>query len=1408
MDLSTYVRVGRYDLPEPTRTTAPTNSLLAQEASAVTYNWDTDTLFVVGDGGTSVVQVSKTGQLINSMTLAPGSSPQGTDFYDTEGITYVGNGKFVLIEERDRQANLFTYVAGGTLHKSDAQVVKLGTTIGNIGLEGVSYDPLTGGFIFVKEKTPESVFQTTIDFNAGTASNGSPTATSSTNLFNPALANLADFSDVFALSNLPSLNGQTDYSHLLVISQESGQIINVDRSGNVSSKLTIIADPGSVLSVPDMTMEGVTMDRDGYLYVVNENGGGDANHPQLWVYAPSTAPNLAPTAATLINPVTSIPENTSTAAPVKVADIGITDDGLGNNNLTLIGTDANSFQIIGNALYLKAGTTLNTTTKPNYNVTVNVDDPAVGNTPDVSVNYALNVTASTGRTASLIISEVAPWSSGNSPLAADWLEVTNIGTAAQNITGWKMDDNSNSFGSAVALNGITSIAPGESVIFIESASPSTILPTFKTLWFGANSPANLQVGTYTGSGVGLSTGGDAVNLFNAAGVVQTRVDFGVSPAGSSFPTFDNAAGLNNTTISTLSAVGINGAFTASGDANEKGSPGTIGASATPIITIAATDANASETGSDPGTFRITRTGSTVGSLTVNYIIATGSGQATSTDYAPTLTGVATIASAVDFSTGSYRVTEGNTAGFSNSATVRITRQGDLSNTSTVQLLLSDGTAKGSAAAPTVDTSKGLSSSATPYMIPTTPGSGVSVKSILTVGDSVNNKPDGTPYKMVGIPDGLGAFDNGDGTFTLLMNQEIGSTSGITRAHGGKGAFVSSWVINKSNLSVVSGSDLIQNVYTWNAVTQSSNTTPNNAANLNGIAFNRFCSADLAAPTAYYNAATGLGSQARIFLNGEENGSTGYALATVATGANKGNTYILGKFNLSTNGSGLTGVGGWENALANPFAQDKTIVIGNNDGGTGLLSQSVAVYVGTKQNTGTEIDKAGLTNGTLKFINVTGSPAEIVNTTTRATNITSGTAFTLSGTASTAFSRPEDGAWNPLNPSQYFFVTTDRIDQVTDGIGTQVGCTRLWRLNFSDITNPDAGGTIDLLIDGDIFNGVKVNMFDNMTVDKYGHILLQEDVGGAAHNGKIWQYDIATDTLKLLAKHDPARFGDIGVAATAPFNNDEESSGIIDAQDILGPGWFLLDTQAHYGISGELVEGGQLQALFNPDTYNAYQADYINTLITVTFAPGETYKDVQIPVAGDTNVEPNETVNLSLANPSTGSLVGTKQPNAVLTIQSYDPPTNVTLSATSINENVIANSVVGTFTTTDPTIGDTFTYSFVPGTNDNAAFTISGSQLLINASPNFEAKSSYRVVVRSTDKIGLYTDKTFTVTINDVNEAPVINTPIPLQTVDNTDVFNYTIFDNVFSDPEGDALTYSASGLPSWLTFSPTKLLRS
>jgi hypothetical protein len=179
------------------------------------------------------------------------------------------------------------------------------------------------------------------------------------------------------------------------------------------------------------------------------------------------------------------------------------------------------------------------------------------------------------------------------------------------------------------------------------------------------------------------------------------------------------------------------------------------------------------------------------------------------------------------------------------------------------------------------------------------------------------------------------------------------------------------------------------------------------------------------------------------------------------------------------------------------------------------------------------------------------------------------------------------------------VTTDQLDQVSDGLGAQIGQTRLWRLTFSDIRIPERGGTIDLLIDGRTVNGEKVNMFDNLAVNtSTGRLILQEDVGGAAHNGKIWEFDPATFTgttntgvLTLLAKHDPARFGDhvrgVTTPATLPFTNDEESSGIVDITSIMrgsrlhrgnpNEAWYISSDQAHYttGITPEQVEGGQI-----------------------------------------------------------------------------------------------------------------------------------------------------------------------------------------------------------------------------------------
>ena len=238
---------------------------------------------------------------------------------------------------------------------------------------------------------------------------------------------------------------------------------------------------------------------------------------------------------------------------------------------------------------------------------------------------------------------------------------------------------------------------------------------------------------------------------------------------------------------------------------------------------------------------------------------------------------------------------------------------------------------------------GPSSSQSPYLVRSQ--AGIIFKSILTTGDSVPRVGGGT-YRMVGIPDGLGAFDNGDGTFTVLMNHELNGTVGVPRTHGGKGAFVSKWVIDKSNLSVVSGEDQIKTVNLW------SNGAYQPAAN---VTFSRFCSADLPRLSALHNAESGKGYNGRIFMDGEENGAEGRAFAHVVADGSSWELPGIGKFS-------------FENSLANWGTGDHTIVAATDDQGGGR--GQVYVYAGDKKTSGNPVEKAGLTGGALYGIRST------------------------------------------------------------------------------------------------------------------------------------------------------------------------------------------------------------------------------------------------------------------------------------------------------------------------------------------------------------------------------------------------------------------------------------------------------
>ncbi|MGJ0511115.1 phytase [Methylocystis sp.] len=403
------------------------------------------------------------------------------------------------------------------------------------------------------------------------------------------------------------------------------------------------------------------------------------------------------------------------------------------------------------------------------------------------------------------------------------------------------------------------------------------------------------------------------------------------------------------------------------------------------------------------------------------------------------------------------------------------------------------------------------------------------------------------------------------------------------------------------------------------------TSPNDFLTWNGsgysagaTALERLCSADLADQKAY-----GLRAPSRIFLSGEETSPPfaadhGRVFAHVLDGPEGDKSFELPRL----------GKMSFENALANPFPDRKTIVMLNDDAGreTNVTAETnvcrtagqsgckeppseLYMYVGSQQPHGSQIEQAGLTNGNFYGVRVvrdgqvvTGENKDFVFasvapavTSARFELVNFGDVSNKTGAQIqdaaiankvTQFIRIEDGAWDPRPGRQrdYYFITTGRL--TSDA--TTWRPSRLWRLRFDNIARPEAGGSIEMLLTNQFYPGAATTpdadpgyqMFDNMTIDGFGRIILQEDVGGNDRLGRIYVYGIDSGQLVQVARHNPKFFG--GNASNNPtfLTNDEESSGVVDAAEVLRGGWFLTTVQPHHALSDtELVENGQILALF-------------------------------------------------------------------------------------------------------------------------------------------------------------------------------------------------------------------------------------
>lgn len=255
LNLSTYSVSGNVKLD--------TLNDMGLEASAVTYARDRGTLFFVGDEGLGVVEISRTGQTLGTMAFDWAGTGSSND--DAEGLTYLGNGQLVVVDERPQVAYRFSFAAGTTLALNNQPKVAITgstTSVGNSGTEGISYDARDGRFWSVKQDGPAQLRVATLNFAVGGGTAASTTLFSG----NQSLFGLNNLSDIQTLAGVDRLAGTAAADHLLVLSLESNKLIEIDRAGNTLSFI-------SLAGITPQAIEGVTIDEKGVIYLVAEDSG-------------------------------------------------------------------------------------------------------------------------------------------------------------------------------------------------------------------------------------------------------------------------------------------------------------------------------------------------------------------------------------------------------------------------------------------------------------------------------------------------------------------------------------------------------------------------------------------------------------------------------------------------------------------------------------------------------------------------------------------------------------------------------------------------------------------------------------------------------------------------------------------------------------------------------------------------------------------------------------------------------------------------------------------------------------------------------------------------------------------------------------------------------------------------------
>ena len=215
------------------------------EASDLSFNPQTRTLFAVMGKNPFLVELTLDGDVLRKIPLVGWENP--------EGLAVLENGLIAIVDERNHDLTLVKVDAStSTLNHDDFPSYDLGKSVkSNKGFEAIAWDPMRQRLIIGEERPPR-LFTWSAD-GRGPLKGGKQLLPS----------------DELDLRNLSALAVDPRTGHVLVLSADSNMLLELDEKGEQVSFMTLLgAFNGLGSRVP--RAEGVTMDDQGNLYMVSE----------------------------------------------------------------------------------------------------------------------------------------------------------------------------------------------------------------------------------------------------------------------------------------------------------------------------------------------------------------------------------------------------------------------------------------------------------------------------------------------------------------------------------------------------------------------------------------------------------------------------------------------------------------------------------------------------------------------------------------------------------------------------------------------------------------------------------------------------------------------------------------------------------------------------------------------------------------------------------------------------------------------------------------------------------------------------------------------------------------------------------------------------------------------------------